>query len=206
MADAPAIFDFRRRQEVADWLRQKTPHQYISESETLIAKKTFTTPDASGTIGRQFFFAIICLNDPSGRVIGAAGVNSLVPAPSIGYTLHPDFWGKGYATEAVTAIVDQWCRTVLLGKTTKLNDKSHKLNNKTRAVEDSLLDSLGGKATEDPQARIDTDLMDSEADVREVIKAMKGVSVTPIKENVPVKVIEREGEQLGGRFAEGHWR
>jgi RimJ/RimL family protein N-acetyltransferase len=50
------------------------------------------------------------LNDPLKRVIGAAGVNSLVPAPSIGYTLHPDFWRNGYATEAVTAIVDQWCK------------------------------------------------------------------------------------------------
>ncbi|KAJ6089757.1 hypothetical protein N7467_004973 [Penicillium canescens] len=110
MADAAAIFDFRRRQEVADWLRQKIPHQHISESEALIAQKTFTTPDAAGTFGRQFFFAIIRLNDPLKRVIGAAGVNSLVPAPSIGYTLHPDFWGNGYATEAVTAIVDQWCK------------------------------------------------------------------------------------------------
>lgn len=50
------------------------------------------------------------MNDPLQRVIGAAGVNSLAPAPSIGYTLHPDFWGNGYATEAVTAIVDQWCK------------------------------------------------------------------------------------------------
>mgnify|MGYP001658264911 CR=1 FL=1 len=33
-----------------------------------------------------------------------------MPAPSIGYTLHPNFWGNGYATEAVTAIVDQWCK------------------------------------------------------------------------------------------------
>ncbi|KAJ5762342.1 uncharacterized protein N7511_005724 [Penicillium nucicola] len=110
MTDAAAIFEFRRRQEVADWLRQKTPHQHISESEALITKKIFTTPDASGTVGRQFFFAIICLNDPLKRVIGAAGVNSLVPAPSIGYTLHPDFWGKGYATEAVIAIVNRWCK------------------------------------------------------------------------------------------------
>lgn len=50
------------------------------------------------------------MNDQFQRVIGAAGVNSLVPAPSIGYTLHPDFWGNGYATEAVSAIVDQWIK------------------------------------------------------------------------------------------------
>ncbi|KAI1831450.1 hypothetical protein DTO013E5_2871 [Penicillium roqueforti] len=108
VADATAIFEIRRRQDVADWLWPKVPHKDISESEALITKKTFTTPDASGAIGRKFFFAIIRSKDSSQTVIGGAGINALSPAPSVGYNIHPDFWGKGYATEAVAGIVDVW--------------------------------------------------------------------------------------------------
>ncbi|KAJ5779422.1 Acyl-CoA N-acyltransferase [Penicillium paradoxum] len=108
MADASAIFEIRRLQDVANWLWPRAVHKDVSESEALIARKTFTTPDASGASGRQFFFVIIRTDDPSQRIIGGAGINSLVPAPSVGYNLHPDFWGKGYASEAVAGIVDAW--------------------------------------------------------------------------------------------------
>lgn len=37
-----------------------------------------------------------------GRVVGKAGFYRL---PDIGYILHPDVWGRGYATEALTAVV-----------------------------------------------------------------------------------------------------
>ncbi|KAF9250144.1 hypothetical protein DTO027I6_348 [Penicillium roqueforti] len=83
VADATAIFEIRRRQDVADWLWPKVP------------------------LGR-FFFAIIRSEDSSQTVIGGAGINALSPAPSVGYNIHPDFWGKGYATEAVAGIVDAW--------------------------------------------------------------------------------------------------
>ena len=38
-----------------------------------------------------------------GRVIGTAGGGIL---PEIGYILHPDHWGKGFATEAMRAVID----------------------------------------------------------------------------------------------------
>ncbi|KAJ5086594.1 Acyl-CoA N-acyltransferase [Penicillium alfredii] len=108
MTDAPSIFDYRCRQDVADWLWPKIPHKDIKETEAVIASKTFQTLDASGALGRKFIFAIIPANDPNQRVIGAAGINALVPGPSIGYGIHPEFWGYGYATEAVQALVDAW--------------------------------------------------------------------------------------------------
>ncbi|KAF4768416.1 hypothetical protein HAV15_002938 [Penicillium sp. str.  len=122
-ADAAAIFEIRRRQDVADWLWPKVPHKDISESEAVITRKTFTTPDASGAVGRKFFFTIIRSEDPTQRVIGAMGINALSPAPSVGYNIHPDFWGKGYATEAVAGIIDAWWkldRMVLDGTASEL--------------------------------------------------------------------------------------
>jgi RimJ/RimL family protein N-acetyltransferase len=38
-----------------------------------------------------------------GRVVGKAGFFQL---PEVGYILHPDVWGRGLATEAVSAAVD----------------------------------------------------------------------------------------------------
>lgn len=43
---------------------------------------------------------VVCLGE---QVIGKVG---LYRAPEIGYIIHPDFSGKGYATEAVRAVVD----------------------------------------------------------------------------------------------------
>lgn len=37
-----------------------------------------------------------------GRAIGKAGCYRL---PEIGYILHPDYWGRGFATEALTAVI-----------------------------------------------------------------------------------------------------
>lgn len=41
--------------------------------------------------------------EAQGRVIGKAGFWRL---PEIGYILHPDYWGLGLATEALTAVID----------------------------------------------------------------------------------------------------
>ncbi|KAJ5595343.1 uncharacterized protein N7459_001551 [Penicillium hispanicum] len=129
LTDAEDIFEHRSRQDVADWLLltchthprltagtgalfpsswPKIPHKDIQETRDSITAKIFKTPDASGAVGRQFSFAIILADDPSQKVIGALGVNALSPSPSIGYGTHPDTWGKGYASEAVAALVDAW--------------------------------------------------------------------------------------------------
>lgn len=86
----------------------KIPHSNIQETEANIRDKIFKTPDASGALGRQFTFAMISATDPTQKVIGAVGINCLVPSPSVGYGIHPDFWGKGYTSEAVAAVVDAW--------------------------------------------------------------------------------------------------
>ncbi|KAJ6084046.1 hypothetical protein N7486_010846 [Penicillium sp. IBT 16267x] len=86
----------------------KFPHKAIQDTEAMIIDKTFKTPDASGVLGRQFTFAVIQLDDPTQKVIGMLGINALMPAPSIGYGIHPDFWGKGLMSEAVSGVVNAW--------------------------------------------------------------------------------------------------
>ncbi|KAJ5168315.1 Acyl-CoA N-acyltransferase [Penicillium canariense] len=108
LKDATEMFEFRRRQDVADWLWPKIPHKHVRETEAIVAGKVFQTPDASGALGRQFYFAIISAVDPAQKVIGVIGINALVPAPSIGYGIHPEFWGRGYVSEAVGGVVDAW--------------------------------------------------------------------------------------------------
>ncbi|KAJ5935386.1 hypothetical protein N7466_004933 [Penicillium verhagenii] len=107
-SDAADIFEIRSRQDVADFLLSRIPHKTVQETEALIIGKSFQTPDASGALGRRFTFAITQLDDASRKVIGAVGINSLVPVPSIGYSIHPDFWGKGFVSEAVAGVVDAW--------------------------------------------------------------------------------------------------
>ncbi|KAJ5730038.1 uncharacterized protein N7483_004546 [Penicillium malachiteum] len=108
LSDATDIFDYTSRQDVADFLWPKIPHMDIQETEAMIQRKTFQTVDASGALGRCFTFAIIQRDDPAQKVIGAVGINALVPAPSVGYGIHPDFWGKGYMSEAVAGVIDAW--------------------------------------------------------------------------------------------------
>ncbi|KAJ5380308.1 uncharacterized protein N7496_002736 [Penicillium cataractarum] len=131
--DAADIFEFRRMQKVADWLWPRIPHKDISETEAGIKGKTFQTPDASGAIGRQFQFAIIRADDPAQKVIGALGINALDPSPSIGYGIHPDFWGKGFISEALGGVIDAWWKLERkdiegLGETEKLYAACNKAN------------------------------------------------------------------------------
>lgn len=104
----------------------KIPHKNTQETEAMITNKKFKTPDASGALGRQFNFAVIRADDRTQKVIGAVGINALAPAPSIGYGIHPDFWGKGYASEAVAGCVDAWW---------KLDRKSSGLSNSNIGTE-----------------------------------------------------------------------
>lgn len=69
-------------------------------------RKIFTDPPLAA--GRGFFFVITERDDPAGRIIGALGMNVVVPLPNVGYGLHYDAWGKGYATEAFEALMEAW--------------------------------------------------------------------------------------------------
>jgi RimJ/RimL family protein N-acetyltransferase len=86
-----------------------------------MATKIFGEGSAEHLIGRHFTYVLIentadrdhhddaepPLGDDS-RVIGYVGINEVYPSPEIGYSIHPDYWGKGYATEALKGLLELW--------------------------------------------------------------------------------------------------
>lgn len=70
-----------------------TPHETREQTAGWLETMIAVDPESSDD------FVI----EAQGRVIGKAGFWRL---PEIGYILHPDYWGRGLATEALTAVID----------------------------------------------------------------------------------------------------
>ncbi|MDO9608382.1 MAG: GNAT family N-acetyltransferase [Brevundimonas sp.] len=70
-----------------------TPHETREKTAEWLESMIAAAPETSDD------FVI----EAQGRVIGKAGFWRL---PEIGYILHPDYWGRGLATEALTAVID----------------------------------------------------------------------------------------------------
>lgn len=81
-----------------------------------MATKIFTE-GAEHLLGRHFTYVLVEReksehDSPSppteGRAIGYVSINEVSPSPEIGYSIHPDCWGKGYATEALRKLLEMW--------------------------------------------------------------------------------------------------
>ncbi|MCW2830834.1 MAG: family N-acetyltransferase [Aeromicrobium sp.] len=106
--DAPALFDIFRRPEVARWSGTRAPMTDVAQARQRIAG----WPARAGAHPATGVFAMQRLD--SGLV---AGVALLVPLPAstgvdrddheIGWHLHPNHWGEGFATEAASALVER---------------------------------------------------------------------------------------------------
>lgn len=74
----------------------RIPHPYnVSDAEGFIS-------GANKPGGETLF--LITLRDET--IIGACGVATLEDAPEVGYWLGAPYWGQGYATEALHAVID----------------------------------------------------------------------------------------------------
>ncbi|PGH06966.1 hypothetical protein GX51_02004 [Blastomyces parvus] len=108
-SDAAALFAIRSRPEVATYNHPKEPSKSIEQTREWMAFKVYKDgpPD---TVGRSFNFAILDKSIPETQeqLIGYVSVNFLVPCPEIGYSLLPESWGKGYATEALQMMLKIW--------------------------------------------------------------------------------------------------
>lgn len=91
--DAEALHDIFRRPEATRYW-STPPHCDLGETRAWLGTM-IAIPDGEG---EDFIIEL------AGRVIGKAG---LFRFPEVGYILHPDFWGRGLAREAVGAVLDR---------------------------------------------------------------------------------------------------
>lgn len=96
--DAAAIAEFANDRGVVGMLSSWTFPYTVDHAEAWLAKVAAADPRARADFvieHRQFGF------------MGVIGVGEVEPArPELGYWLGRPFWGRGYATEAVTAMLD----------------------------------------------------------------------------------------------------
>ncbi len=90
--DLEALHDVMRRPEV---MRYWSRPEHDSPEETA----AFLTAMIESSRGVSDDFII----EHDGHAIGKAGAWRL---PEVGFLLHPDFWGKGFAHEAMTAVIE----------------------------------------------------------------------------------------------------
>ncbi|KAI1352890.1 acetyltransferase domain-containing protein [Xylaria sp. FL0043] len=107
-SDLPAYHALRAQREFMSESRLGVPD--VSIQETRAALDELTDP------GREnFVYAVFLSDDDTGgelELIGDCGVHTVrfggMGWPEVGYKLAPAHWGRGYATEAMRAVLDAW--------------------------------------------------------------------------------------------------
>ena len=95
LADAKTVAMLANDRRIAE-NTARIPHPY-----TLSDAKRFIT--GANKAGGDAVFLITLHNE---KIIGACGVMQQEATPELGYWLGVKYWGKGYATEALHAVID----------------------------------------------------------------------------------------------------
>jgi RimJ/RimL family protein N-acetyltransferase len=106
--DVAAAYDLYSRLEVVRWLGSPTPDESVADTRARLERWVSTDADESPGLGR-WAVALAADDLPIGTVIlrhlpdadGAA-----TDDVEVGWHLHPDRWGHGYATEAAAALLE----------------------------------------------------------------------------------------------------
>lgn len=102
-ADAPSVYDIFSRQEVTEHY-DCYPFSEHSQANGWV---NWQIDSYKKNGNRGFRWAITLIDNPE-RFIGSCGfhsVNENFKSFDVGYELHPEFWGNGYATEALEGII-----------------------------------------------------------------------------------------------------
>ncbi len=95
LGDAKTVATLANDRRIAE-NTARIPHPYkMSDAEGFIA--------GANRVGGEAVF-LITLRDET--IVGACGIMQQEPVPELGYWLGVDHWGKGYATEALHAVID----------------------------------------------------------------------------------------------------
>jgi ribosomal-protein-alanine N-acetyltransferase len=100
LTDVKEVFDYASSEENTRFLSWAT---HKSEEDSL---RFLRMEEESALLGEQYNWAI--LDKASGRLIGSAGLTRLDAdrrSAELGYVLHREFWGRGYATEVAGALL-----------------------------------------------------------------------------------------------------
>jgi RimJ/RimL family protein N-acetyltransferase len=100
MKDKEAFFEYRSMPEIYQY--QSWRPKIISEVEELINENIAVSLNIPNT----WLQVAVCLNEE--QMIGDIGIHFMEDGyqVEIGYTLSPEYQGKGYALEAVTAVIN----------------------------------------------------------------------------------------------------
>ena len=110
----------------------KNPHTDTSQTLAAILEST-PTPEKPWNER----WAIMLKDENKDAKLRMIGVVGLVREPEIGYKLHPDFWGKGYMSEALDMFIKMW-----FGMESSYSPPSSLISNETRGVVDGNLGSV----------------------------------------------------------------
>lgn len=111
--DAPRLYDMFRRPEVARWSGNGTPMTSIDEAHERIDHHPVRAGDhpAAGIFAAELkdagVVAGMCMLVPIPPSAGVDRTTTLDQDMEIGWHLHPEAWGNGYATEGATALVER---------------------------------------------------------------------------------------------------
>ncbi|EER24789.1 hypothetical protein D8B26_006981 [Coccidioides posadasii str. Silveira] len=97
-SDVGDMFAIRSREDVMVWSLTKLPDKDISATKKIMSRWNDET-----NVG----LAVLEVSNPD-RVCGVIGYNAVGNKMEVGYLMHPDVWGKGYATEALQASIEAW--------------------------------------------------------------------------------------------------
>ncbi|TWT72591.1 GNAT family N-acetyltransferase [Crateriforma conspicua] len=107
LGDAEAFFRLNSDQEVMKFTGEPLLSSLKQASEAIECYTDFE---------RYGFGRWACVEKQSGRVIGFSGLKYLpdLDEVDVGYRLMPEFWGRGFATEACAACLEFGFRTLQL--------------------------------------------------------------------------------------------